>query len=135
VGDGVIFLFFCISKVTEMQSTESRWGPLRLTSLSSLKKWRLLSFWMSFQRCSCFFTFTYSHDLTVKKKASVVSCEIAVCCSIMFQFASSAMMHADMACCCTSFGISFLKTWNRNCKRKLSCKGHRLWLGQISHFL
>ncbi len=55
-----------------------------------------------------------------KKKARIVSCDMAHCDSIRFRFAILAMMQAGMAFCCFSFGSAFLKALNCQCRMKLS---------------
>ncbi len=55
-----------------------------------------------------------------KKKARIVSCDMARCNSVRFRFAISAMTQAGMTFCCFSFGSAFLKARNCRCRMKLS---------------
>ncbi len=55
-----------------------------------------------------------------KKKARMVSCNIAGCNFVDFRFAISAMTQARMVFCCFSLGLAFLKARNCLCRMKLS---------------
>lgn len=114
--------FFCISKVMEIQSAVSKSGESCGVRQPSVKNRRLRSLRISVRRFSCCETLTYSHDRMAKKKARVVSCEIAICREVRFNLANCAMTQAGMACCCFSGGSLFLNARYCRCRRKLSCR-------------
>jgi hypothetical protein len=58
---------------------------------------------------SCgFVTFRYLHDLHAKKRAAIISCEVAFWVSVVVSFAISEMTLKGIAFCWISFGSEFL---------------------------
>ncbi len=110
--------FFCISKVINMQSENSRCGLLYLISMPSLKKWRLQRQRMSVPLFLARVTFRYSHDHMAKKIAMVVSCPIAHCNFVFFCFAILAMTQMGMAFCCFCLGLLLTYDLYCCCRRK-----------------
>ena len=110
--------FFCISKVIDMQSENSRSGLLCSIIFPSLKNLRLRRRRMSVRRFSSWVTLRYLHDRIAKKIVTVVSCPMACCSSVVCRFLIVAMTHMGMAFCCFCFGSSLTYDRNWHCRRK-----------------
>jgi hypothetical protein len=110
--------FFCIANVIDMQSENSSCGSLCSISFLSLKNLRLRRRRMSVCRFSAWVTLRYSHDRIAKKIATVVSCPMAFCNSVVRRFAISAIKHMGMAFCCFCLGSLLAYDQYCCCRRK-----------------
>ena len=110
--------FFCISKVMDMQSENSRCGLFCLISFPSLKNRRLRRRRMLVRHFSAWVTLRYSHDCMAKKIATAVSWPMACCNSVLFRFTILAITHMGMAFCCFCFGSLLAYDQYCHCRRK-----------------
>ncbi len=101
--------FFWVTKVTNTLSAELRADADEWGISLSFKLKAMFSSMSIFVFLSCGFgTFRYSHDLHEKKRAGMISCEVAFWVSVVVSFAISETTLRGIAFCWIFLGSEFL---------------------------